>query len=96
MMRLLLVEDEVKMAGLLKRGLEEEGYAVDVATGSRDAVWLGTENDYDAIDMTGRGGDRSHRWWLIITVDASRPRRPVQHQPVLDSAMLRPKETEAR
>jgi two-component system, OmpR family, response regulator len=48
-MRVLVVEDEVKMAGLLKRGLEEEGYAVDVARNGSDAVWLGTENSYDAI-----------------------------------------------
>jgi len=48
-MRLLVVEDEVKMAGLLKRGLEEEGYAVDVAATGSEAVWLGTENPYDAI-----------------------------------------------
>ena len=34
-MRVLVVEDEVKMAGLLKRGLEEEGYAVDVARDRR-------------------------------------------------------------
>jgi two-component system, OmpR family, response regulator len=49
MVRVLVVEDEVKMAGLLKRGLEEEGYAVDVAGNGSDAVWLGTENPYDAI-----------------------------------------------
>lgn len=48
-MRLLVVEDEVKMAGLLKRGLEEEGYAVDTAPDGEQAVWLGTENPYDAI-----------------------------------------------
>ena len=48
-MRVLVVEDEVKMAGLLKRGLEEEGYAVDVADDGEDAVWLATENPYDAI-----------------------------------------------
>jgi two-component system, OmpR family, response regulator len=48
-MRVLVVEDEVKMAGLLKRGLEEEGYAVDVAGSGSDAIWLGTENPYDAI-----------------------------------------------
>ncbi|MGH2739055.1 MAG: response regulator transcription factor [Actinomycetota bacterium] len=48
-MRVLVVEDEVKMAGLLKRGLEEEGYAVDVAQDGSEAVWLGTENPYDAI-----------------------------------------------
>lgn len=48
-MRLLIVEDEVKMAGLLRRGLEEEGYAVDVAPNGTEGTWLGTENDYDAI-----------------------------------------------
>jgi two-component system OmpR family response regulator len=48
-MRVLVVEDEVKMAGLLKRGLEEEGYAVDVARTGSEAVWLGTESPYDAI-----------------------------------------------
>ena len=48
-MRLLVVEDEVKMAGLLKRALEEEGYAVDVAGRGEDALWFGTENPYDAI-----------------------------------------------
>ena len=46
---MLVVEDEVKMAGLLKRGLEEEGYAVDVARDGSEALWLGTENPYDAV-----------------------------------------------
>lgn len=48
-MRVLVVEDEVKMAGLLKRGLEEEGYAVDVAPGGEEALWLGGENPYDVV-----------------------------------------------
>lgn len=48
-MRVLVVEDEVKMAGLLRRGLEEEGYAVDVAGTGSEALWLGTENPYDAV-----------------------------------------------
>ncbi len=48
-MRVLVVEDEVKMAGLLKRGLEEEGYAVDVARTGSDAVWAGSETPYDAV-----------------------------------------------
>ena len=47
-MRVLVVEDEVKMASLLKRGLEEEGYAVDIADGLT-GVWMGTEHAYDAI-----------------------------------------------
>ena len=37
--RVLVVEDEVKMASLLKRGLEEEGYAVDVSGTGHDALW---------------------------------------------------------
>jgi two-component system OmpR family response regulator len=48
-MRILVVEDELKMAGLLKRGLEEEGYAVDVTRTGGDAVWAATENPYDTI-----------------------------------------------
>ncbi|HKZ75707.1 MAG TPA: response regulator transcription factor [Actinomycetota bacterium] len=48
-MRVLVVEDEAKMAGLLKRGLEEEGYAVDTAGDGREALWLATENHYDVI-----------------------------------------------
>jgi two-component system OmpR family response regulator len=49
--RILVVEDELKMARLLKRGLEEAGYAVDIASTARDAVWLGTENPYDAVSL---------------------------------------------
>jgi two-component system, OmpR family, response regulator len=52
-MRILVVEDEVKMAGLLKRGLEEEGYAVDVHRTGSDGVWAGAENPYDAIVLDG-------------------------------------------
>ena len=48
-MRVLVVEDEVKMAGLLKRGLEEEGYAVDMSGTGQDALWLASENPYDAV-----------------------------------------------
>lgn len=47
--RLLVVEDEVKMAGLLKRALEREGYAVDVATTGPEALWAAEEVDYDAV-----------------------------------------------
>jgi two-component system OmpR family response regulator len=48
-MRLLVVEDNPKMASLLRRGLAEEGYAVDVAPTGEDALWLATENTFDAI-----------------------------------------------
>ena len=39
-MRILVVEDELKMAGLLHRGLTEDGNAVDVARTGDDAVWM--------------------------------------------------------
>jgi two-component system OmpR family response regulator len=48
-MRVLVVEDEVRLALLLKRGLEEEGYAVDTSGDGADALWRATETDYDAI-----------------------------------------------
>jgi two-component system, OmpR family, response regulator len=48
-MRVLLVEDEVKMAGLLRRGLREEGLAVDVARTGDDAMWMARATEYDAI-----------------------------------------------
>jgi two-component system OmpR family response regulator len=48
-MRVLVVEDEVKMARLLERGLQEEGYAVDVAATGAEAVWAATENPYDVV-----------------------------------------------
>jgi two-component system, OmpR family, response regulator len=47
--RVLVVEDEHKMADLLKRGLEREGYAVDVAASGDQAMWAGSELPYDAV-----------------------------------------------
>ena len=48
-MRVLVVEDETRMARLVKRGLEEEGHAVDVAGDGPEGLWLATENRYAAI-----------------------------------------------
>ncbi len=46
---MLVVEDEVRLALLLKRGLEEEGYAVDTSGDGAEALWRATETQYDAI-----------------------------------------------
>ena len=46
---MLVIEDSMKMAGLLKRGLEEEGYAVDVARTGEEGVWIAEESPADAI-----------------------------------------------
>ena len=48
-MRVLVVEDEERMASLLRRALEEEGHAVDVARDGPEGVWLATENPYGAV-----------------------------------------------
>ena len=48
-MRILVVEDSTKLAELLRRGLTEEGHAVDVVGCGLDAVWLGCEHLYDVI-----------------------------------------------
>jgi two-component system, OmpR family, response regulator len=48
-MRILVVEDELKMASLLHRGLVEEGHAVDVARTGDDAVWMAEAAEYDAV-----------------------------------------------
>jgi two-component system, OmpR family, response regulator len=48
-MRVLVVEDDVKMAALVRRGLLEEGLAVDVARVGDDALWMARATDYDAI-----------------------------------------------
>ncbi len=48
-MRVLVVEDEVRQSAALKRGLEAEGFAVDVASTGTDGLWLATEQPYDAI-----------------------------------------------
>src|ERR1700681_3768109 len=47
--RILVVEDEQPLARALKRGLEAEGYAVDVAPDGQEGLWQAREQDYDAI-----------------------------------------------
>jgi two-component system OmpR family response regulator len=47
--RILVVEDEPKMADILQRGLQEEGYAVDTTGEGDEAIWMANENDYDGI-----------------------------------------------
>lgn len=48
-MRVLVVEDEVRLAAHLKRGLEAEGFAVDVAQTGTDGLWMAREQPYDAV-----------------------------------------------
>ncbi len=80
-MRILVVEDEVRMASMLKRGLEEEGYSIDLASDGSDGLWMGSENPYDAIvldvNLPGingfevcRGLRQRERWAPVIMLTA--------------------------
>jgi two-component system OmpR family response regulator len=48
-MRVLVVEDDLKMAGLLHRGLSEEGLSADIARTGDDALWMARATEYDTI-----------------------------------------------
>ena len=48
-MRVLIVEDELRMASLIRRGLLAEGLAADVAASGEDALWMAQAHGYDAI-----------------------------------------------
>ena len=81
-MRVLVVEDEVKMVRAIRRGLEHEGYAVDSAPDGDEGLYLATENDYDAIvlDVMLPGVDglevcrrlRSGRRWAPVLLLTAR------------------------
>ncbi len=80
-MRLLVVEDAPKMSSLLRRAFIEDGYAVDVEARGREAVWMASEVDFDAVildvglpDITGfdvcRELRRRGRWMPILMLTA--------------------------
>jgi len=48
-MRILVIEDEQKVANFIKRGLKEEGYSVDVAYDGEEGYLLAKDNEYDVI-----------------------------------------------
>ena len=60
-MRILVVDDDAHVAGSVRRGLEGEGYAVDVAYDGTEGHWLASENPYDAMVLDsmlpGMSGD---------------------------------------
>ena len=59
-MKILLVEDDIKIATAVKRGLDAEGFTVDVAFDGLDGLWLAMEGGYDLIlldiMLPGRNG----------------------------------------
>jgi two-component system, OmpR family, response regulator len=47
--RVLIVEDDKKVAGIVRRGLESEGFGVDIALNGPDGLWMASEGSYDVI-----------------------------------------------
>jgi len=50
-MRILVVEDEKKVASFIKRGLEEESFSVDMANDGEEGLYMAESNPYDLILM---------------------------------------------
>jgi two-component system OmpR family response regulator len=48
-MRVLVVEDEVKLASIIRRGLRAAGHAADVATRGEDALWMAAASEYSTL-----------------------------------------------
>ncbi len=48
-MRVLIVEDDAKLAGIIRRGLKAQGEGADVAAAGEDALWMAEATDYGAI-----------------------------------------------
>ena len=48
-MRVLVVEDELKMATLIRRGLMNDGHVGDIAQRGEDAIWMAQSVEYDVI-----------------------------------------------
>ena len=80
-MRILVAEDDVRMAAMLRRGLGEDGYAVDVVSDGLEALWQATEVEYDAIvlDLMLPGADgfevcrrlrQANRWAPVLLLTA--------------------------
>jgi len=80
-MKVLLVEDDIKIAAAVKRGLEGEGFGVEVATDGLDGLWLATEGSHDLIVLDillpGRNGFEvcaalrsAGRWTPILMLTA--------------------------
>src|SRR5256884_4726687 len=80
-MRILVVENELKMASLLLRGFRTNGHAADVTRTGEDAVWMAAATRYDAIvlDVMLPGMDgfetlaalrRAGRWTPVLMLTA--------------------------
>jgi two-component system, OmpR family, response regulator len=71
-MRILVVEDEVKLASLIRRGLREEGLLADVAIKGEDALWMAATTEYDVIVLD----------WMLPGIDGIETSRQLRSNQV--------------
>src|SRR5579884_2604132 len=92
-MRVLVVEDQVKLAELLARGLREEGHAADVAHRGEDALWMAPSAGYDAIVLDVGADDYLAKPFsfdeLFARLRALTRRAPAERPVVLEVGTLR-------
>jgi len=75
-MRLLVIEDEKKVASFIKKGLEEEHYAVDVAYDGEEGLYLTETNDYDLV-ILDLMIPKIHGWDVLKKIRAKRNNVPI-------------------
>ena len=75
-MRLLVIEDEKKVASFIKKGLEEEHYAVDVAYDGEEGLYLSETNDYDLV-ILDLMIPKIHGWDVLKKIRAKRNNVPI-------------------
>lgn len=70
-MRILVIEDEKKVASFIKKGLEEEHYAVDVAHDGEEGLYLAETSDYDLV-ILDLMIPKIHGWEVLKRIRAKR------------------------
>ena len=75
-MRLLVIEDEKKVASFIEKGLEEEHYAVDVAHDGEEGLYLTETNDYDLV-VLDLMIPKIHGWEVLKRIRAKRNNVPI-------------------
>lgn len=90
MPRILIIEDEQKIASFVRQGFSQEGFAVDVASDGIDGLHLATTSEFDLIVLDvmlpGRDG-----WSVLQEIRKHRPDQPVILLTALDAVSHRVK-----
>ena len=75
-MQILVIEDQKKTAGYLKKGLQEQGYIVDCANNGNDGCHLALEHDFDVIILDIMLPEKDG-WSILVTLRNRKPSLPI-------------------